>query len=222
MACHSGCPHEAQNAKSIGQKHSYLEFLEALVDGEIGARENKGLMKRVKAARFPVPETLADIDFDFQPKLDIKLIKTLASCDFTARKEYVIFVGQLRHRLDRRDQKRADFRYTADGERERSFLFIYNCILKPRVNKLTERRALETLGQRREISGELRESHRLRFKGFGLPILESKAFYLSLQLVAASAISVKFVTGICLSQDIFRDCVNKTMSFFLETDLLFG
>ena len=85
---------EAQNAESIGEKHSYLEFLEALVDGEIGARENKGLMKRIKAARFPVPKMLADFDFDFQPKLDVKLIKTLASCDFVARKENVIFIGQ--------------------------------------------------------------------------------------------------------------------------------
>ena len=34
---------EAQNADSLHEKHSYLEFLDALVDGEIGARENKGL-----------------------------------------------------------------------------------------------------------------------------------------------------------------------------------
>jgi DNA replication protein DnaC len=85
---------EAQNTESIRQKHAYLEFLEALVDGEISARENKGFMKRIKAARFPVPKTLADFDFDFQPKLDVKLVKTLASCDFIARKENIILIGQ--------------------------------------------------------------------------------------------------------------------------------
>ena len=85
---------EAQNAESLRSKHSYLEFLEALVDGEIGARENKGLMKRIKAARFPVPKTLAEFDFDFQPKLDVKLIKTLATVEFVPKKENVIFVGQ--------------------------------------------------------------------------------------------------------------------------------
>jgi len=73
---------EAQNAESLTQKHSYLEFLEALVDGELGTRENKSLMKRIKAARFPVLKALAEFDFDFQPKLDVKLIKTLATCDF--------------------------------------------------------------------------------------------------------------------------------------------
>jgi DNA replication protein DnaC len=85
---------EAQNADSLRNKHSYLDFLEALVDGEINARENKALMKRIKAARFPVPKTLEEFDFDFQPKLDVKLIKALASCDFITKQENVIFVGQ--------------------------------------------------------------------------------------------------------------------------------
>lgn len=85
---------EAQSAASIRQKHSYLEFLERLVDGEIASRDNKGLTKRIKAARFPVPKTIEEFDFDFQPKLDVKLVKTLVSCDFVAKKENVILVGQ--------------------------------------------------------------------------------------------------------------------------------
>ena len=85
---------EAQNAESIREKHSYLEFLEALVDGEISARENKALMKRVKAGRFPVAKTLADFDFDFQPRLDVKLVKMLAACEFIEKRENIIFVGQ--------------------------------------------------------------------------------------------------------------------------------
>jgi DNA replication protein DnaC len=85
---------EAQNAESIRQKHSYLEFIETLVNGELAARENKGFAKRIKAARFPVPKTLEEFDFDFQPKLDVKLVKTLASCDFVAGKDNVILVGQ--------------------------------------------------------------------------------------------------------------------------------
>jgi len=85
---------EAQNAESIRQKHSYLEFLDALVDGELPARENKGLDKRIKAARFPLVKTLEEFRFDFQPTLDVNLIKTLASCAFVAAKENVILVGQ--------------------------------------------------------------------------------------------------------------------------------
>lgn len=85
---------EAQNTESIRQKHSFLGFLEALVDGELSARENKGLMKRVKAARFPVAKTLEEFDFDFQPKLDVKLVKSLASCAFVEKHENVALVGQ--------------------------------------------------------------------------------------------------------------------------------
>jgi DNA replication protein DnaC len=85
---------EAQNAQSIAEKHSFLEFLEQLVDGELAARENKGLMKRLKQALFPVPKTLEEFDWDFQPKLDVKLVKTLASCDFVEARENVILVGQ--------------------------------------------------------------------------------------------------------------------------------
>jgi len=85
---------EAQNAESLRQKHSFLEFLEALVDGELGSRENKSFMKRIKAARFPVPKTLAEFDFDLQPKRDVKLIKTLATCEFIEKKDTAILVGQ--------------------------------------------------------------------------------------------------------------------------------
>lgn len=85
---------DAQNDDSIRQKHSYLEFLEALVDGELSSRESKSLMKRVKAAHFPVSKTLEEFDFDFQPKLDVKLIKTLATCEFIERNENIAFVGQ--------------------------------------------------------------------------------------------------------------------------------
>ncbi|MHC4164742.1 MAG: IS21-like element helper ATPase IstB [Planctomycetota bacterium] len=86
--------YEAHHAESIKAKHSFLEFFEALVDGELAARENKGLMKRIKAARFPVVKTLEDFDFDFQPRLDVKLVKSLASCDFIEKKHNAILVGQ--------------------------------------------------------------------------------------------------------------------------------
>jgi DNA replication protein DnaC len=85
---------EAQNDASIKAKHAYLEFFGALVDGELESRDNKGLMKRVKAAHFPLAKTLEEFNFDFQPKLDVKLVKSLASCDFVERKENVILVGQ--------------------------------------------------------------------------------------------------------------------------------
>lgn len=70
---------EPQNAESLKQKHSYLEFLDAPVDEEFGSRDREGLQRRVKAVTHPILKTLEHFDFDFhfQPNLDIKLVNTL-------------------------------------------------------------------------------------------------------------------------------------------------
>lgn len=86
--------YEAQNADSIRQKHSFLEFFSALVEGEIQSRDNKNFQRRIKAAQFPVPKTLEEFEFSFQPSLDVKLIKDLANCQFIEKKENVLLVGQ--------------------------------------------------------------------------------------------------------------------------------
>ena len=67
---------EAQNTESIRGKQSYLEFLGALVDGELESRDNKGLMKRVKAAHFPLAKTLEEFNFDFQPNKNQGVVLT--------------------------------------------------------------------------------------------------------------------------------------------------
>jgi DNA replication protein DnaC len=85
---------EAQNAESIREKHSYLEFLSALIEGEIQSRENKSFQKRIKAAHFPLEKTLEEFDFNFQPSLDVKLIKSLANCQYIEKKENILLVGQ--------------------------------------------------------------------------------------------------------------------------------
>lgn len=84
---------EAHHQGAINAKLGYLEFLERLVDDELSTRENKGLDKRLRAARFPVVKTLEEFDFGFQPSLDAMRIKALASCEFVAKHETVLFVG---------------------------------------------------------------------------------------------------------------------------------
>ena len=73
---------EAHHQAAINAKLSYLEFLEKLLDDELNARDNKGLDKRVRAARFPVTKTLEEFDFAFQPSINVKQIKALANCEF--------------------------------------------------------------------------------------------------------------------------------------------
>lgn len=84
---------EAYHQTALTQKLGYLEFLEQLLDCELESRSNKGMQKRMRAASFPVVKTLEDFDFQFQPKLDVRKIKALSSCEYLDKNENIIFVG---------------------------------------------------------------------------------------------------------------------------------
>jgi DNA replication protein DnaC len=90
---HAASVVEAHHQAAINEKLGYLEFLERLVDDELATREHKGVDKRLRAARLPVVKTLEEFDFNFQPSLDAMRIKSLASCEFVAKHETVLFVG---------------------------------------------------------------------------------------------------------------------------------
>jgi DNA replication protein DnaC len=90
---HAAGVFEAHHQRAINDKLGYLEFLEALVDDEMQSRSLKGLHKRMRAARFPVVKTLEEFDFAFQSKLEATQIKALASCEFVAKHENVLFIG---------------------------------------------------------------------------------------------------------------------------------
>jgi DNA replication protein DnaC len=90
---HAASVLEAHHQAAINAKLGYLEFLETLIDDELSTRDNKGLDKRLRAARFPVTKTLEEFDFAFQPTLDTMQIKSLASCDFIAKHETALFIG---------------------------------------------------------------------------------------------------------------------------------
>src|ERR1700685_3994781 len=75
---------ESHHQQALKDKLGYLEFLEHLVDDELSSRDNKGLQKRLRSARFPVVKNLEDFDFTFQPQLDAK---------FVTQHENVLFIG---------------------------------------------------------------------------------------------------------------------------------
>lgn len=90
---HAASVLEAHHQAAINGKLSYVEFLERLVDDELATRDGKGLEKRLRGAHFPVPKTLEEFDFAFQPSLDATRIKALATCEFVAKHETILLVG---------------------------------------------------------------------------------------------------------------------------------
>jgi DNA replication protein DnaC len=75
------------------QGMTYVEFLLRLLEAEQQARYERYLTARMKLANFPFRKTLADFDFSFQPSLDERQIRELATLAFVERGTNVIFLG---------------------------------------------------------------------------------------------------------------------------------
>jgi len=78
------------NENTVG----YYEFISNIVQAEAAARQQRHIEYLVKNSRLPQPcKLLADFDFDFQPKLNRKLIMELASLRFIEKGESILFIG---------------------------------------------------------------------------------------------------------------------------------
>lgn len=72
---------------------SYSDFLDQLLSEEVSAKKEKNISMRTSMARFPFIKTLESFDFAFQPSIDKKGMKELASCRFIANGENIILLG---------------------------------------------------------------------------------------------------------------------------------
>jgi DNA replication protein DnaC len=81
----------AERARTDGWTHE--EFLAACLEREVAARQDHGGEARVRAARFPARKTIEDFDFGFQRSLKRDVILHLATLDFVAGRDNVVFLG---------------------------------------------------------------------------------------------------------------------------------
>jgi DNA replication protein DnaC len=72
---------------------SYIEFLGKLLGEELAARQERRLHFKQRLAHFPKAKTLDQFDFSFQPGIDEKKIRDLASLRFIEEAETIIFTG---------------------------------------------------------------------------------------------------------------------------------
>lgn len=72
---------------------SFTEFLGKLLEEEMAARQDQRLAIRQRMARFPWVKTLDQFDFSFQPSLDEKRIRDLATLRFVEKAETVLLSG---------------------------------------------------------------------------------------------------------------------------------
>jgi DNA replication protein DnaC len=71
----------------------YADFLADLLGVEVGARRERYLRTRTSLAHFPFQRTLESFDFAFQPSIDQRQVKELATLGFAAEGANVLLLG---------------------------------------------------------------------------------------------------------------------------------
>lgn len=71
----------------------YLEFLDKLLQEELAVKHERYLKKRTCLAKLPYHKTLVQFDFKFQPSIDERRIRGLATLRFVEHQENVILAG---------------------------------------------------------------------------------------------------------------------------------
>lgn len=84
---------DALLAEAARAQPSYLDFLATVVDEEVAAKQRKRVAMGIQIAHFPAVKTLEDFDFRFQPSIDQKLVRELATGRFIANAENVLIFG---------------------------------------------------------------------------------------------------------------------------------
>jgi len=79
--------------KAQRENSTYIDFLNDLLEAEVVERQRRNMEARTKLDRLPHRHTLEEFAFTFQPSIDEKLIKELATMAFICRAENVIFLG---------------------------------------------------------------------------------------------------------------------------------
>ncbi|HEY5946164.1 MAG TPA: IS21-like element helper ATPase IstB [Kofleriaceae bacterium] len=72
---------------------TYLDFLDQILAEETDAKQKKRVAMGIQIAHFPAVKTLEEFDFKFQPSVDQKLVRELATGRFIASAENVLMFG---------------------------------------------------------------------------------------------------------------------------------
>lgn len=84
---------EARMLEADANDLSYEEFLSMLLSDELDARASRRITRLLQRARLGSETTLESFDFSFNPSINAKRIRGLASCRFIERGEGVFLLG---------------------------------------------------------------------------------------------------------------------------------
>jgi DNA replication protein DnaC len=84
---------DALLSEAAHKEPSYLEFLDQVLCQEVGSRQRKRVAMGIQIAHFPAVRTLEEFDFKFQPSIDQKLVRELATARYVSQGENVLIFG---------------------------------------------------------------------------------------------------------------------------------
>ncbi len=71
----------------------YLDFVDLLLAEELGLREGRRFRNALKLSGLPHHKSLDDFDFAFQPDLDARKVRDLATLEFVRARSNVVLLG---------------------------------------------------------------------------------------------------------------------------------
>src|ERR1700694_3180123 len=83
----------ARLEQAAKQERSYAAFLDELLAVVVGAKAQKHHQMRISMARFPFQKTLESFDFKFQPSIDPKQIRELATGRYMEGSDNLLLLG---------------------------------------------------------------------------------------------------------------------------------
>lgn len=84
---------EARDRQAQVEQWSYLEFLERLVEDEVGRRDQKQLALRIRRATLNTNKTLEDFDFAFNSSIKRQVVLSLAAGTYIREHRNVLLCG---------------------------------------------------------------------------------------------------------------------------------
>ena len=86
-------PGRAWSTRAEQATMGYLEFLDLVLEEEVGVREGRRFPNALKLSGLPHHKGLDGFDFAFQPELDARKVRDLATLGFVEHKANVAFLG---------------------------------------------------------------------------------------------------------------------------------
>lgn len=84
---------DALLSEAARKESTFLDFLDELLKEEVGSKQRKRVAMGMTIAHFPSAKTLETFDFRFQPSVDHKLVRELATAGFLTLAENVLILG---------------------------------------------------------------------------------------------------------------------------------